>query len=210
MGLGKLRNTSAMAAFAVSLVTMPTFSFAEDVAPAATASSFPFIFTGKPCGTKENVHFCDKITSTGPSSIVVPGMKLKYRNVGRALVTWTGSVYCSVPDELGQDGPSKTSRREFFVHLALKNDNSTDIDYNGDGNATIGELNDLWVSTSYALDRNVRIWPVTLTKTFNINKPQTSNYQVLIKRDFRREHFSKNGFCNINGGSMTVTFTPRN
>lgn len=90
----------------------------------------------------------------------------------------------------------------------MKDDDTQTIDYNGKGNATIGEANNLAVATNYVMDGNTRIWPVTLTKVFKVKKDQKANYRVLVVRDFRREHFSQSGFCNLNGGSLTITFMP--
>ncbi|MGA0532499.1 hypothetical protein [Hansschlegelia sp. KR7-227] len=193
-------------------------SLAAGAAPASAAGpeARPFMRGNTPCGTADNVHFCLAFTPADEALKPKPisDLRVRFAAPGRALVTWQGSVFCSVspstPDTRGRMGESY----EYYVFLGLTDDDSPYV-YNAPGTQSLGEKSYLDIRarntearrTDFVLSASrIDMKPVTLSRLFVINRPQLATYRAVGFGDFRIANSTS--FCNVNGGAMTVQYMP--
>ncbi|MFC3692065.1 hypothetical protein [Chenggangzhangella methanolivorans] len=131
-------------------------------------------------------------------------------------MTWNGTVFCEITDTNTADPTLSTTRSQFYMHLALKDDNS-EITINEEGATSLDVYHRTMMTYAasstdrtpayLAGDKNYLV-PVSLTRVFDIKKKSTSKFRTFVLGDFRI--FSDYGpkYCNVNGGAMTVQFTP--
>lgn len=165
--------------------------------PAAAAIK---VLRKKPCGTKDDLHFCGSFTSPvypgkNTGTVVSPALKLKAAKGDTVLVTWTGSVYCAQ-----RFAPPFGGASEYIVSMQIQNEWASTIEYNGDGVSTIGRKTLNRGETDERTDEFYDLSPVTLTRTFEIKNSGETSYFATF--DFELRSYSAS--CNVNGGGMTA------
>lgn len=170
----------------------------------------------KPCGSAADVYFCLRIEPTDVEKVSLPAFSVDFPGAGAAVVTWNGTVFCEITDRNDANPTSSYTRSQLYVHLALKDDNS-DITINEEGATSLGVYHRtgmIYAASSsdqtpayLAGDKNYLV-PVSLTRVFDIKKKSTSKFRTFVLGDFRIFSTSGPKYCNVNGGAMTVQFTP--
>lgn len=188
---------SALLAAALSLAWTPA-------AFEARAAGAPFIVSGPPCGSQGDLFFCITLRPSRPFDDTIGGYQPTFPSAGTALVTWQGSVFCSVTD-MDADGSPANSAIEYYVHMKLT-EGAAFEDINGPGTASVGERLNVRATTNNVTAARTLLVPVTLTKAFPVRKG-TGTYRVVVRPDFRS--YGPGSFCNVNGGATTVQFVPR-
>lgn len=182
---------------------------------AAAADPKPTIEGGDGCGSVDNAYFCMNFTTADDQARkTISEFEVRHPAPGRALVTWSGTVDCSVTPTTPDGKRRMASGHEYYVYLALKNDNSPYV-LRGPGTATLGErfrfdilgVNGNAKINDYDLTaERIDIKPVTLTRLFNVTRSGKTTYKAIGFADFRS--VESGAFCNVNGGWISVSYVP--
>lgn len=181
----------------------------DAVQAAAAGKPTPFIKTNPPCGSPGNVYFCVDLKPTDAGPKLITPFQVKMPGKGTAFVAWSGSVYCdvtSVPD-INKQFNLVRGVTSTFVDLAITQGQGQ-FAYNQPGAVSVGDLTESRIPREVGFNQTKKVFliPVTLSKTFPVNKGSES-YQVTVVGRFLE--YGSPAFCNINGGSMTVQFYPQ-
>lgn len=195
-------------------LAVTAFAFALAIAtvwqPENASAAQPFLKMGKPCGTVEDLFFCLQFNPNTKEQKEISALKVKFPSKGRVLVTWQGSVYCATAPASAVIPGISIVNLEYFVFMAVQ-DNDDPIVYNDSGNVALGERiyedRRFTPDSNYKIDyRRTNMWPVTITRAFDVDRASTVTYKGVGIADFRRS--STGSICNVNGGAMTVQFFP--
>lgn len=153
------------------------------------------------CGTTANVHFCGQVRNLPGSDedvneILVNTVVLNAPRPGFALVTFNGNVFCNFDPPIG----SSIDRTTYRVELQIRPDNRTP-ESNGPGSAGIGRFADSAGEEDYELN------PANITRTLLITR--TGRNVFFVRAKLEAVTPNSFGFCNVNGGEMSVGYFPR-
>lgn len=206
-----MRTTILAVAMTLAAATLSPVAAAEEgvvtlSSKAAAAAPKPTLNQSRPCGTEADQSLCVRLLAGDFDPKTLPDYRVRFAAPGRAIVTWQGTVACTYKSRALYGNGVSLSVYEYYVHLALKNDDSAFV-AGAPGSTTVGAKEDLLNGQSNVPPPSVRqivYMPVTLSRVFNV-AAGVQTYRVLVVPEFMQYEEMT---CSIRGGTTIVQYTP--
>lgn len=181
-------------------------------APATAAKAF--VAVKGSCGDQSDNQFCVRVGASQTDQVTVSHFSQRFAAPGVAIVTWQGTVSCSVNAQPIAVTDAAGGGAEYYLHLALQDDNAP-LKQHKPGAVTVGERRNMdFIASGARAYRSDMVYqaPVVLTRTFDIRKKGDVRFRTVAKGDFRRfkpaDSITSESGCVVNGGSIMIDFRP--